>query len=155
MIGNWRRAFFWAVLWGAVGFFVPWVVELFLYPMRYGVRGLSSYYQRMAWEELTTDFYWGPALIFAELFGLAALAAYLPSKGLHFGRSLIVVIGMTFIPTIAVADQGWSGMNNSLGYAKTLRNCQITVVITGVVGFIIALSMGTERPGRIDCEETE
>ncbi|WP_197534764.1 hypothetical protein [Symmachiella dynata] len=46
-------------------------------------------------------------------------------------------------------------MNNSLGYAKTLRNCQITVVITGVVGFIIALCMGSERPGPIDCEETE
>ncbi|QDU43396.1 hypothetical protein Mal52_18700 [Symmachiella dynata] len=67
----------------------------------------------------------------------------------------MVVIGTTFIPTIVVADQGWSGMNNSLGYAKTLRNCQITVVITGVVGFIIALCMGSERPGPIDCEETE
>jgi len=155
MSGNWRRALFRAVLWSAVGFFVPWVVELFFYPMRYGVSGMNSYYQRMSWEELTTNFYLGPALIFAELFGLAALAAYLPCKGLQFGRSLFVVVGTTFFPTFVTAHLGWSGIRNSLGYAKTLRNCQITVVIAGVVGFIIALRMGIERPGPIDLVEKE
>ena len=155
MSGNRRRDLCRVVLWGAVGFFVPWMVELCFDSMQKSFGGTSRFYRREAWEAFTSYFYLEPALIFAALFGLAALAAYLPHKGLHFGRSLIVVIGTTIFPTYVMALVGLSRMRNSLGGAKALHNCYLTAVIAGIMGFMIALRMGTERPRPIDFEETE
>ena len=139
-------------LWAMVGFIVPSLIHLLFYHTKTAFNKVLPVYPWVPWERLTR-FYLGPALVLTALFALAALASYLPRKGLQYGHSLIVVIATTLLPTYLMAHAGWNSMRTAGGYAETLRNCQITAVIAGIVGFMIALRMGIMRPGPIDLEK--